>query len=79
MNSAQPAFGHVRTGKVVLARPIETTDAGNPEVVTPGDPADWAPGILTEDGKFHPDEPLKMPVGKTWVVTMDTLAGIHQG
>jgi hypothetical protein len=77
MNGNKPAFGHTRTGKVVLARLIESTDAGNPgfepDVNGHADPTDWVPGSVSEDGRYHPDDPVKMPLSGAWVVTMDSL------
>jgi len=73
----KPAFGHARTGKVVPARQIGTTDAGNPgfepDIEGPVDPADWVPGVLRADGRFHPIDESRMPLSGEWVVSLDTL------
>jgi hypothetical protein len=64
MSDTKPAYGNLTSGKVVLESDI------------PGhiDVNEWAPGHLSPDGKFHPDDPAKRAASGHWVVEFRDVA-----
>jgi hypothetical protein len=59
MNDNKPAYGNLTTGKVIPAHVVGSKNEGDfpeerlvPDRVGSLDPAEWAPGVVTADGKF---------------------------
>ncbi len=73
MSDNRFAYGNVKTGAVVLARP-KGAKAGSrvelePDIPGPADPADWVPGVIGPDGKhFHPGDQSKRPPARKWII-----------
>ena len=71
-NISRPAYGHMKTGKVVSARQIGTTADGDslfePDIQGSADLNDWVPGVLGSDGKFHPSDQTRKPPSGEWTV-----------
>ena len=75
MNDSTPAYGSFVTGRVIPAHEAATTTEGAiaekplmPEMQDSLDPNEWVPGVVTADGKFHPNDQSKQPAAGKWVV-----------
>jgi hypothetical protein len=66
------AYGNLTTGQVVGARRIRPTVSDQvlfePALPGPANPADWVPGVLGPDGKFHPGDHSRKPATGAWAV-----------
>jgi hypothetical protein len=75
MNDNKPAYGNLTTGKVIPAHVVGNENEGDfpAERLVPDregslDPTEWVPGVVTADGKFHPDDQQKQSATGRWVV-----------
>jgi hypothetical protein len=69
MSDNKSSYGHLTSGKVVLA-----SDFPGPIDLTA-----WTPGTISPDGKFHPDDPGKRAASGRWVVEFRDIARAADG
>jgi hypothetical protein len=75
MNDNKHAYGNLTTGKVIPAHVVGSKNEGNfpeerlaPDREGPLDHNEWVPGVVTVDGKFHPDDQRTQAAAGRWVV-----------
>jgi hypothetical protein len=75
---SQPAYGNLKTGKVVAARSVGKRAKGGdilvPDLHGPAVREEWMPGVFGADGNFHPGDLAKIPVSEEWFVTLKSFS-----